>query len=269
MTLKDKIRLTWTNGMRYMPLLKNLISRELKKKYRQSLLGYLWCVLNPLLEMVILTVVFSRVFQNKIANFPIYLFAGRVMFSFITDSSGGMLHSIVSNGQLMRKTRIPYYVFPLASFGCSVVNFLFHLIAFVLVLLYMGITKGLWPGVHMVAFPLVCLEMFGFTFGLGMILAVAEIYVRDTNYLYAVITTAWLYLTALFYPISVLPELLQDLVTGFNPAYYFVDMSRAIFLDHVWPDPAMLLKGGIVAVLFVALGLFVYSKAKKQMILYV
>ena len=269
MTFRDKCRLTWTNGMRYMPLLKNLISRELKKKYRQSVLGYVWCVLNPLLVMVIMTVVFSRVFQNKIANFPVYLFAGRMMFSFITDSSESMLRSIVTNGQLMRKTRIPYYVFPLSSFGCSIVNFLFHLVAFILVLLYMGITKGLWPGIHMIAFPLVCLEMFGFTFGFGLLLAIAEIYVRDTNYIYAVMTTAWLYLTALFYPLSVLPEFLQKLITWFNPAYYFVDMSRSIFLDHVWPDPAMLLRGGIVAVLFTGLALFTYSKVKKQMILYV
>ena len=265
MTFKDKIRLTWTNGMRYMPLLKNLISRELKKKYRQSILGYVWCVLNPLLVMIIMTIVFSRVFRNDIANFPVYLFAGRMMFSFVTDCVGVMLRSIVINGQLMRKTRIPYYVFPLSAMGCSVVNFLFQLVAFLIVLVF----TGTWPSVHTVAFPLVCLEMFGFTFGFGLLLAVANIYARDTSYLFAVLTTAWLYLTPLFYPITVLPEIMQKLISWFNPAYYYVHMARSIFLDHVWPDPMMLLRGGIAAVLFTALGLLVYSKAKKQMILYV
>ncbi len=265
LTFSEKCRLTWKNGVRYMPLLKNLISREMKKKYRQSVLGYVWCVLNPLLVMIIMTIVFSRVFKNDIQNFPVYLFAGRMMFSFITDSVGVMLRSIVMNGQLMRKTRIPYYVFPLSAMGCSVVNFLFQLVAFLIVLVF----TGTWPSIHTVAFPLVCLEMFGFSFGFGMLLSVSEIYARDTNYLFAVLTTAWMYLTPLFYPITVLPELFQKLISWLNPAYYYVHMARSIFLDHAWPDPAMLLRGGIAAVLFTALGLFVYSKAKKQMILYV
>ena len=127
------VRLTVKNGIRYIPLLQNLIARELKKKYRRSVLGYVWCVLNPLLVMLIMTVVFSRMFRFDIPNFPVYLFAGRMMFSFVTDCSGGVMKSIVMNGPLMRKTRIPYYVFPLASTGSAVVNFGFHLIAFAIV----------------------------------------------------------------------------------------------------------------------------------------
>ncbi len=265
MTFADKCRLTWKNGIRYLPLLKNLVARELKKKYRQSALGYIWCVLNPLLVMIIMSLVFSRIFHNSIENFPVYLFAGRMMFSFITDCANLMLHSIVINGQLMRKTRIPYYVFPLSAMGCSAVNFLFQLIAFIIVLIF----TGTWPSVHTVAFPLVCLEMFGFSFGLGLLLAVAEIYARDTNYLFAVFTTAWMYLTPLFYPINVLPELMQKLITWLNPAYYYVNMARSIFLDHTWPAVGMLVRGGFAAVLFAGLGLVVYSRVKKQMILYV
>ena len=261
----QKCRLTWKNGVRYIPLLKNLISRELKKKYRQSLLGYAWCVLNPLLVMIIMTIVFSRMFRNSIENFPVYLFAGRMMYSFVTESAGLMLRSIVSNGQLMRKTRIPYYVFPLASMGGSVVNFLFQLVAFALVLLFTATPLS----IHVFAFPLVCLEMFVFSFGLGMLLAISEIYVRDTNYIFAVFTTAWMYLTPLFYPLSVLPEVLQRMITLLNPAYFFVDMARAVFLYHQWPSAVMLMRGGIAGAVFAFAGLLLYSKVKKQMILYV
>ena len=265
LSFSQKVQLTYRNGLRYLPLLKNLVSRELKKKYRQSFLGYAWCVLNPLLIMLILTIVFSRMFHNKIENFPVYLCTGRLMFTFVTESANQMLTSIVNNGRLMRKTRIPYYVFPLASMGSAVVNFLFQLIALVIVLVF---TSTL-PTVHIVAFPLVCLEMFLFTFGLGMMLAVAEIYVRDTGYLFGVATTAWMYLSALFYPLSVLPEFLQDGIRLLNPAYYFMEMARDIFLYHQWPGGEMLLKGAIVAVLFTTGGLALYAKAKKQMILYV
>ena len=260
-----KLRLTAENGLRYYPLLKNLISRELKKKYRQSFLGYVWCVLNPLLVMIIMTVVFSRMFQNSIENFPVYLFAGRMMFSFITDACGAMMRSIVVNGQLMRKTRIPYYIFPLSSLGSSIANFGFQLIAFALVL----IGTGTWPSIHIAAFPLVCLEMALFSFGFGMILAVLNIYIRDTDYIYAVFITAWLYLTPLFYPLSALPEFLQGAVRGFNPAYFFVDMSRAVFLYHQWPSGDMLLRGAVSGIVFTALGLWLYSRTRHDMILYV
>ena len=110
------------------------------------------------LIMLILTVIFSNMYHNSIENYPVYLFAGRMMYSFITDSSGSVMRSIVSNGQLMRKTRIPYYIFPLSSMGCSMANFGFQLIAFALVLVF----TGAFPSVHIIAFPLVCAEMFAF-----------------------------------------------------------------------------------------------------------
>ena len=261
----QKVTLAVRNGTRYLPLLKNLIAREEKKKYRQSILGYVWCVLNPLLIMIIMTVVFSRMFHNKIENFPVYLFSGRMMYSFITDSANSVLRSIAGNGQLMRKTRIPYYIFPLASMGCSVVNFLFQLVAFAIVLIFTGTI----PDYHIIAFIPVCLEMFAFSFGLGLLLAVSEIFIRDTDYIFAVFTTAWMYLSVLFYPLDMLPEVMQRLISRFNPAYYFIDMSRAIFHLHQWPSGAMMLRGGIAAVIFLTLALCLYSKVKKNLILYV
>lgn len=261
----QKVQLTFKNGIRYYPLLKNLVSRDLKKKYRQSVLGYVWCVLNPLLIMLIMTIVFSRMFRFNIENFPVYLFSGRMMYSFITDGAGNIMRSIVTNGQLMRKTRIPYYIFPLSALGSSIVGFFFQLIAFALVMLF----TGTYPSIHTIAFPLVCLEMFAFSFGFGLLLAVCYIYIRDTDYIYAVFITAWMYLTPLFYPIEALPEMLRKIIIWFNPAYYFVDMSRAIFLYHQWPSGSMLLKGAAVGIVFVTVALAVYSRVKKDMILYV
>ncbi len=265
LSFSQKVHLTVKNGIHYFPLLKNLVSRELKNKYRQSLLGYVWCVLNPLLIMIIMTIVFSRMFRNNIENFPVYLFAGRMMFSFVTDSVGAVMRSIVRNGQLMRKTRIPYYVFPLSAMGSSIVNFLFQLLAFALVLIGTGTSIS----IHVISFPLICLEMFMFSFGFGLILATLNIYIRDTDYMYAVLTTAWIYLSALFYPLEALPETVQFLISRFNPAYYFIDMSRTVFLYHAWPSGEMLLRGGIVGVLFLVASLCVYNKVKKNMILYV
>lgn len=265
LTLAQSVRLTWNNGVRYIPLLQNLISRELKKKYRKSVLGYLWCVLNPLFVMLIMTFVFSYMFRHNIENYPVYLFSGRMLYSFITDSTTSLSRSIISNGPLLRKTRIPYYIFPASSFCSAVVNFGFTLIAFAIVLAFTGTPVS----IHVVAFPLVLLELFMFSFGLGMILAQANTFLRDAGYLYAVFTTAWMYLTPLFYPIESLPATVQSLITRFNPAYFYVSQGRAIFLDHLWPDPAMLLRGAIAGVLFLILGMVTYAKTRDKLIYYV
>lgn len=263
--LLTSARLTISNGIRYLPLLRNLIARELKKKYRSSVLGYAWCVLNPLFMMLIMTVVFSRMFTNSIPNFPVYLFCGRMMYTFIVSGANSIMHSIESNGSLMRKTRIPYYIFPTASFASAFVDLLFTLVAFALVLLFTKTPVS----IHVLAFPAVLLEASFFTFGLGLLLAIANVFVRDTNYLYAAFTTAWMYLTPLFYPLSALPEFMQSLISTYNPLYYYITLVRAIFLDHVWPDGTMMLSGLGIGAVMLALGLLAYNKAKNNLILYV
>lgn len=265
MSLFTRVRLTLRNGIRYLPLLENLISRELKKKYRKSLLGYLWCVLSPLFVMLIMNLVFSYMFRNNIENYPVYLFAGRMIFSFITDSTTNVSHSILSNGLLLRKARIPYYIFPAASFCSSVVNLGFTFIAFLIVLIFTGTPIT----IHVIAFPLVLLELFMFCFGLGMLLSQANVFLQDTSYLYAVVTTGWMYLTPLFYPLESLPMIAQKLISLANPAYYYISQSRAIFLYHQWPDPLMLMLGTGMGLIFLVVGLAVYSRCRNKLIYYV
>lgn len=265
MSFVQSVRLAVSNGIRYLPLLENLISRELKNKYRKSVLGYLWCVLNPLCLMLIMTFVFSYMFRNDIENYPVYLFVGRMVFSFITDSTTGLSRSIISNGVLLRKTRIPYYVFPAASFCSAVVNFGFTLIAFVIVLVFTGTPVSY----HVVAFPLVLIELFMFSFGLGMILAQANTFLRDIGYLYAVMTTAWMYVTPLFYPVESLPDLARSLITRLNPAYFYVVQARQIFLSHQWPEPAMLLRGAVAGLLLLVIGLVTYARTRDKLTYYV
>lgn len=260
-TLKRIVR----NFINYLPLLSNLVSRELKRKYRQSALGYIWCVLNPLGVMFVMYLVFSMMFHNSIENFPVYLFAGRMMFSFITDGSNSMLRAFVSNSALMRKTRIPYYIFPMSTFLSAVVNFAFSLIAFAIVLLCTGTPLS----VHVLAFPVVFLQAALFTFGLGLFLAQANTFVRDTGYIYSVFVTAWMYVTPLFYPLSALPDFMQYLISNFNPAFFYAQQARDVFLYHQWPEASMMARGFLAGILMLALGLYSYSRSKDEIILYV
>lgn len=253
------------NFVRRIPLLLNLISRDLKRKYRRSVLGYIWCVLNPLLVMLIMNFVFSKMFKNSIANYPVYLFVGRMIFSFITDSTSGVMTSFISNGALMRKTRIPYYIFPMARFATSIVNFMFTMVAFVIVLIatHTPIT------IHVIAFPVVMLQFLLFSFGLGLLLSQANTFVRDVNYLYAVFTTGWMYLTPLFYPVEALPDAAKWVIITFNPAYTFIQQARQIFLNNVWPSGTLMLIGYVWAISAMLIGGFAYWKCRDKLILYV
>lgn len=261
----NDLRLTVRNGLRYVPLMQNLVSRELKKKYRRSILGYAWTILNPLLVMMILNVVFSTMFHNSIQNFPVYLFTGRMIYSFITDSTNGVSRSIISNSGLMRKTRVPNYIFPLSNFLSSIVNFGFTMIAFVILLVFTRTAVT----VHLIAFPMVCAELFMFCFGLGLFLAQANVRVRDVGYIYSVFCTGWMYLTPLFYPLTALPENMQYLISTFNPAFYYVEQTRQIFLYNMWPTPELIGRGFLAGALFLALGLFAYARTKDDLILYI
>ena len=253
-----------TNGWRYAPLMLNLVARDLKKKYRTSFLGYAWCVLNPLLIMIIMTVVFSRMFRQSIENYPIYFFCGRMMYVFVTSGAGAVMKSLVGNAALMRKTRVPYYMFPFSAFLTALVDFLFNLVAFAIVMIFTGT-----PVNHRIlAFPLVILQAGIFTFGFGLLLAIANIYFRDIQYLYAAFTTAWMYLTPLFYPVTSLPEGIRGIIQRWNPLYYFVEQTRSIFLDRAWPNQITMLKGFAVGFIFLALSLLLYNRVKKNMMLY-
>ena len=259
------LRIALNNAWRYWPLLMNLVGRDLKKKYRSSFLGYVWCVLNPLLIMIIMTVVFSRMFRNSIENYPIYFFTGRMLYVFVTQGAGSVMKSIVGNGALMRKTRVPYYMFPLSAFFSALIDFLFTLVAFAIVMIFTGTSVS----VHLIAFPMVIVETGLFTFGFGLLLAIANIYFRDTGYLYNAFSIAWMYLTPLFYPMTNLPETVRMIVARFNPLYYYVEQTRTIFLDHLWPNQMTVLKGFSVGIVLFALGLMAYNKVKKDMILYI
>ena len=265
MQLFTQLGLAVRNGRKFFPLVQNLVSREMKKKYRRSILGYIWCVLNPLLVMLILNAVFSTMFHNSIENYPVYLFTGRMIYTFITTSTQSVERSIRSNGPLLRKARIPIYVFPLANFSTAVVDFGFNCVAFIIVLLFTRTPVS----IHALFLPVLLAQLFTFCFGLGLVLAQCSARVRDTDFLYPAFCTAWMYLTPVFYPIASLPEGLRSAITNWNPAYFYVQQMRDLFLYHQWPEAGLFWHGTAAALLFLAIGLTSYWKSRDTLILYV
>lgn len=254
-----KILLQYTN------LIKELVSRDLKLKYRRSFLGYVWSILNPLLIMIVLSVVFSTMFSRNIQNFPVYLIAGRTVFEYIKGSSTASMKSVVGNASLLKKTYVPKYIFTVAQVTSSLIDMIFSLGALFIVMVATG-AKFHW---EMFLLPFVFVQVYIFCCGLGLYLAQLNVFFRDMQQIYTAVTTAWTYLTPLFYPIERLPEVLQFLIRTFNPAYYYVTQTRCLVMYGQIPGPRLVIGGSIWAAVMLLLGLRAFRKSKDKFILYI
>lgn len=249
----------------YKDLLLQLVERDLKLKYRRSILGYVWSVLNPLLTMIVLAIVFTNMFSKKIPNFPVYLFCGQTAFNFMKNSTTLAMGSITKNASLLKKTYVPKYIFTLAKITSGLVDFLFTLMALFLVMLATGAPFT----VYLLMLPLVSLELYIFCVGLGLFLAAANVFFRDINYIYSVLTTAWLYLTPIFYPFENLSASLQWLIMHLNPMYLYIHMFRSICLYGAMVDMKFFFRGGVEALIMLIIGIWIFIKKQNEFILYI
>lgn len=161
-------------------LLKQLIIRDVKLKYRRSYLGYLWSILNPLMLMMVLVVIFSNLFRFDIPNFPLYLISGQFLFSFMTEATNMSVSSITGNASLIKKTYVPKYIFTVSKVGSSLVNLLFSLGALLLVMVFTN-AEFSW---NLLFFPIIIFEVFIFSLGLGLWLSAITVFFRDVQYLW-------------------------------------------------------------------------------------
>lgn len=249
----------------YKDLLIQLVERDIKLKYRRSFLGYVWSILNPLMVMIIMVIVFSNMFRFNIENFPVYLIIGQLCFTFLTESTNQAIYSITGNASLLKKTYVPKYIFTCAKVTSSCVNLLFSLGAMILVMIVCRVPFTL----KFLFIPFVLVQLYFFCLGLGMFLAAANVFFRDIQYIYNAVTTAWMYLTPIFYPLDQLPDNLQWLIKHLNPMYFYIGQFRDVVLYNRLPGPVILTAGILTAMLSVLVGSTVFVKTKDQFILYI
>lgn len=242
----------------------SLVSRDFKLKYRRSVLGVLWSVLNPLLMMIVLSVVFSTFFKFSIENYPLYVILGNVMFALMADSTSGAMNSIIESSSLIKKIRIEKLIFPVEKVIFQLVNFCISLIAVAAVMIFFQVM----PHVSLAALPLLLLYVVLFSAGVGMALSALAVFFRDVCHLWGVIITAWTYATPLFYPVEILPDWAMPLMQ-YNPMYHYVSYFRDLILSGTVPGlQENLLCLGMALVAF-AIGLLLFKKTEKKFILYV
>lgn len=252
-------------------ILKQLVGKDFKLKYRRSFLGVLWSVLNPLLMMIVMSAVFSSFFVGirgaNIVNYPLYLILGNITFGLMNDATSSSLTSIIGSASLLKKVKIHRFVFPVQKALFALVNFSFSLIAVAVVMLWFRIV----PTWHIVWLPVALVLLMLFCMGVGLALSALAVFFRDVIHLWSVVMTAWTYATPLFWDISMIQgmsPIVQAIIYA-NPMYAYVTIMRDIFLYQASPSPAILLSCIFWAALAMIAGCLIFRKTEHKFILYI
>ena len=258
------------NFKKYSFLMGQMVSRDFKVKYKRSVLGIVWSLLYPLLQMLVMAVVFSQMFKMRMegVNYLVYLMTGLVMFNYFSEASNSAMSSVVGNFNLMNKVYIPKYIFPLSKCLFVGINFLLTLIPLLLIILFTGdATTHCTINIYYLLLPFAYICMFLFTVGIGFLLSTISVFLRDIFYIYGIMLTIWQYFTPLFYDISMIDPKLQTLFK-FNPLYQFVDFTRQIILYNQMPNGETWLMCGLSGILMFLLGSIVFKIKQDKFIYY-
>jgi lipopolysaccharide transport system permease protein len=192
-----------TDLIGYRELVTSLVVRELKARYKNSVLGFLWSLLNPLGMMLVFTVVFTVFWpDNQVDNYPVFLLCGLLPWNYFSAGIMGSIHSIVGNAGLVKKIYFPREILPIAAILAQLVNFLLALVVLFAVLLAFHANISSWVWV----LPLVILIQTCFMLGMALILSTLNVFYRDVAMVMDVVMLAWFFLTPIFYPIERLPR---------------------------------------------------------------
>ena len=251
--------------LRYKYLLVCLVDRDYKVKYRRSVFGILWSMLNPIMMMIILNAVFSRVFRADIENFPVYLLTGQLVFSFFNEASSSAIFSVVEASALIKKIYVPKYVFPLERVLFGFVNMVFSLSALIILI----IVQKVQVTAVTLLFPLPLIALFLFTCGWSFLISALCVYFRDLKHLYSVLMTAWMYITPIMYPIEYLSGSWVYKIVMLNPLTWYVQYFRQIVMYHALPTLEMNVVCFGEAILMMIIGLLSFRKLQDKFILHI
>lgn len=248
---------------RYGFLLRQLVSRDFRVKYKASVLGVVWSFLNPLLTMLVYLFVFSTIFKSNIEHFPVYLMSGIVLFNYFSESTSLGLGAITGNSALITKVYMPKVIHPLSKVLSSGINLCISFIPLFIVMLITGVPFHK----SMLLLPLVVLFLMMFCLGMSLILSSMNVFFRDTQFLWGVLLTMWNFLTPIFYPESIITAQFIKLY-HLNPMYQIVFFMRSITIGGVSPTPITYLYCTLVSVVPLALGLWIFRKNQDKFVLH-
>ncbi len=245
-------------------LFEELVKRDFKQKYKSTALGMGWSILSPLLTLVVLQLVFGFYFGRRIHHYTIYLFCGNLLFSYFRESTSTGMLALLNNAGIFTKVNVPKYMFLFSKNVSSLINFGLSLCLFFMFV----VADGIPIKIHflMLLFPIICLIIFNL--GAGLILSALCVFFRDINYLYNIFTMLLMYMSAIFYQITIVPEKYRMLFY-LNPIYCNIEYFRIIVLDGSVPTLGLHFLCAFYAMVFFITGCWIYKKYNHKFLYYV
>ena len=252
------------NFLQYRFLLSELVKKGIKLKYRRSYLGIVWSMLEPLLTMIVLTIVFGTLYGNTDRTFPVYILTGRLLYSFFSQATKAALKSIRQNSAMIKKVYVPKYLYPLSSVLINYVIFLISLI----VLAIVSIVLGVKPTVYLIQAPIALILILIMSYGVGMILATIGVFFRDMEYLWSVALMLVMYTCAIFYYPTKLLKSGWAWILKYNPLYCVIDIFRCSVFGEMMNIHYFEYALGF-SIVMILIGLFCFKKKQDDFILYI
>jgi ABC-2 type transport system permease protein len=249
---------------RYRDLIGQLIARAIKTRYKRSWLGIAWTMMVPLMTMGVLTLVFSQLFEFNGRQYALYVLSGLILWNFFSQSTTAAMGELVWSGGLIGRVFVPKAVFAVAAVGAGLINLVLALLAYVLIALLLA--QPIPWTILLIPLPMIMTALFAL--GVGLVVSTGAVYFQDVMPTYEVLLTAWMYLTPIIYPVSLLPEPVQTILK-FNPMYYLVISFRSLLLDGVIPEPMTLMIGSLVSIVVFGLGWLIFTRRAREYAYYV
>lgn len=245
-------------------LFEELVSRDFKTKYKRTVLGMLWSVLNPLLTLLVMRLVFTQFFGYGMEHYTIYLFCGNLVYSYFNESTSQGMMALMSNASIFTKVNVPKYMFVLSKNVQTIINFGITLCVFFVFCLFEGITFT-WK-FFLLLVPILCLMVFNI--GIGFILSALYVFFKDIQYLWSVFTMLLMYMSAIFYTTASYPPLVQNLFLC-NPVYVYITYFRQVVIDGLVPSAGLTALAVGYALLALGIGALIYKKKNHDFLYYV
>lgn len=245
-------------------LFEELVKRDFKTKYKRTALGVIWSILSPLLNLLVMRIVFTHFFGGGIEHYTTYLFCGNLVFSYFSEASGQGMSSLLGNAGIFSKVNVPKYLFLFSKNVQTLINFGLTLCVFFIFCVLDHIVFT-WK-IILLIYPIVCLLLFNI--GVGLILSALYVFFRDVEYLWSVFMQLLMYLSAIFYSIETYPAKIRNLFLV-NPIYLFIRYFRKIVIEATIPSPWFHLLMLLDVVIVVAVGCYMYKKNNTKFLYYI
>lgn len=246
---------------RYRNLIWQLVRRDVLARYKRSLLGIAWTMLNPLGMMIVLTIAFSQIFKmGDLRGYPTYVLSGLLIWNFFSQTTTAAMVNLVWGGSLLKRIYIPRTSFAIAAIGTGVVNTVLGLVPLLLVMLVLRSSVS-WT---FLLFPLPILLTAMFSLGIGLLISTFAVYFPDVAEMYQILLNAWMYLTPIIYPENILPESARRIIVLFNPMYHIVHLFRAVVYDARVPLWGELWPPVLIAIVTLSLGWVIFASRSRE-----